>query len=146
MCHKILTTQNIEIQHKTHYRLKYYFWLIMNIMFNMILEFALFLLVGQNFKDFDLCGNWTDCVILSAAKYLCLSTARETSRKTKRSAKINQAKDINVLLPDWYVIWCCPVFVFICSGTLKCMTIQHCTPRRWDVFHLSYNKVYNSSL
>lgn len=31
--------------------------MIMNIMFNMILEFALFLLVGQNFKDFDLCGN-----------------------------------------------------------------------------------------
>ena len=29
----------------------------MNIMFNTVLEFAFFLLVGQNFKDFDLCGN-----------------------------------------------------------------------------------------
>ena len=29
----------------------------MNIMFNMVLKFAFFLFVGQNFKDFDLCGN-----------------------------------------------------------------------------------------
>ena len=31
--------------------------MIINIMFNMVLEFAFFLLVSQNFKDFDLCGN-----------------------------------------------------------------------------------------
>ena len=52
--------------------------MIMNIMFNMVLEFAFFLLVGQNFKDFDLLRKLNHFVILSAAKYLCLSTAQET--------------------------------------------------------------------
>lgn len=51
--------------------------MIMNIMFNMVLEFAFFLLVGQNFKDFDLLRKLNHFVILSAAKYLCLSTARD---------------------------------------------------------------------